>query len=97
VELFFNPGNTLSFANTTQEGNQGAAIRKYATGTGYSAGEHAACSQELRLPLGSHSQHTQNNVFPSIGNTFLGHGDRLLSELSPSAFNEFLIYFDYLK
>jgi len=97
VELFFNPGNTLSFANTTQEGNQGAAIRKYATGTGYSAGEHAACSQELRLPLGSHSQHTQNNVFPSIGNTFLGHGDRLLSELSSSAFNEFLIYFDYLK
>ncbi|WP_300665596.1 hypothetical protein [uncultured Akkermansia sp.] len=97
MELFFNPGNTLSFANTTQEGNQGAAIRKYATGTGYSAGEHAARSQELRLPLGSHSQHTQNNVFPSIGNTFLGHGDRLLSELSPSAFNEFLIYFDYLK
>ena len=28
----------------------------------------------LRLPLGSHSQHMQNNVFPSIGNTFLGHG-----------------------
>lgn len=87
MELFYNPGNTLSFANTTQEGNQGAAIRKYVTGTGYSAGEHAAHLQELRLPLGSHSQHTQNNVFPSIGNTFLGHGNRLLSELSSTAFN----------
>lgn len=66
--------NTLSFANTTQEGNQGTAIRTYVTGTGYSAGEHAALHQKLRLPLGSHSQRKQNTAFPSIGNTFLGHG-----------------------
>lgn len=54
-------------------------------------GDAPRSGREPRPPLGSHSQQRQNSVFPSIGNTFLGHSHAFPApsvQRSFSAFSE---------